>query len=444
MAPRRLRLQQLERAHQRRIPQVSIIVAATDEAAVLRQSLRAIADHTRGVSYELLLFDNGSRDDTGRLAASLEGDVVTLSVDEPIEMSEAYQRAVERAQGAHVVLMSADAIVEPGWLTALLHDAEQSGAAMVAPMLLLPSGRVHSAGFGLEGAQPFPRSRGATAGAMELRRPFAVEAIGGSVCLVQRSVLREHGLTPGLGLSAALLRLSDALRTRAVLRVEPRAAVYLVGRSHELEATRERHRALVARSTAPPPASWRTLQHDGVARLARDARDAMFVGDYEKATAVVRRLERDAAAHPETWLVRGVLAMQMGQHELALESFIGAEKRGGNAYRSRLGCGMALTAAGRLEEAWNLLYELSDGYPAEEKLAHALFRVGVALRRWRELIPPLSRYVKNVEHDHAMRFALASVFLRGGEAEQAAEQYRELRRRAPRFHGLAELEAELR
>ena len=141
--------------------------------------------------------------------------------------------------------------------------------------------------------------------------------------------------------------------------------------------------------------------------------------------------------------MRAVLAMQLGEHDTALESFAGALARGANPYRAKLGMGMALTASQRFEEAWSMLNELTERYASESRLAHSLFSVGVALRRWGPMVGPLNRYLQLNPADDAMRFALASVCLRAGDHHLARSHYQTLRERTPDYRGLEELAAEL-
>lgn len=434
LGPRAQQLARLERAHEQCPPEVTVVVVSQNQGSSLRAGLTRLAAASQGVSAEVLVVDNASQDDTARFAMSLQGDVRPLVLTRPVSLGAAYNRGAKQATSERIVFWSLDVIPRDGWLQALL--AAMRGGAMAAGAVVLAPTGIDNAGFDLaaEGSLA-ARAAGHAPWSLDAGTPIAVDALGAGVLMVSAMAFDAvAGFDERFVGTLGFVDLSLRLRDRGPVVLQPRAAVYRIASPFISPADEERLRQRHARSAEAS---------SDVAVMARRARDAMMSGGLREATGLVKQLETTAPQHPETWLVRAVLAMQLGEHETALESFAGALARGANPYRAKLGMGMALTAAQRFEEAWALLTEMTERYASESRLAHSLFRVGVALRRWGLLVPPLNRYLALNPEDDSMRFALASVCLRAGDHQLARTHFEALKERAPTYRGLEDLEAEL-
>lgn len=432
LGPRAQLLSRLEQAHDDGPPEVTVVVVSHNQARALRQGLTHLAAASLGVSCEVLVVDNASEDETARFAMGLHGDVRPLVLTRPVTMAAAYNRGAAQATAKRIVFWSLDAIPRQGWLQAML--VAMGEAVAVGGVVLTPEGIVN-AGFDLQpDGRVCPRAAGEAPWSLDVA-PHEVDAIGPGLLMVQaEDYVSVGGFDERFVGTLCFTDLSLRLRDRGAVRLQPRAGFYRVMpplTSPEDESRLQRRHAR-SRDTG-----------DDVTALARRARDAMMGGQLREATSLVKQLEREAPQHPETWLVRAVLAMQLAEHETALESFSGALARGANPYRAKLGMGMALTASQRFEEAWAILSELTERYASESRLAHSLFRVGVALRRWGPMVGPLERYLQLNPGDDAMRFALASVCLRAGDQHLARSHYETLRERTPDYRGLEELASEL-
>jgi glycosyltransferase involved in cell wall biosynthesis len=115
-------------------PDVSVVVVARDRATLTLRCLTSLARLPDDPSFEVVLVDDGSHDDTPAILEAIEGDLVTLRNDDAVGFSAACDQAVAAAAGEHIVLLHDDAVPCDGWLTALsgaLADDPQLGA--VAP-----------------------------------------------------------------------------------------------------------------------------------------------------------------------------------------------------------------------------------------------------------------------------------------------------------------------
>ncbi len=184
------------RWYDEREPEVSILIINFNNATLTRLCLQALWAFTTGHTYEIIVLDNGSRDeDVGALEAF--PDRYRL-VRTPVNrfFGEGNNLALDAARGRFVVFLNNDALVTPGWLEPLLAVFEGDPEAVaVGPQLLYLSGRLQEAGAILNAAgEPVRLGWGGraddpafgtlrvvdycSAAALVCRRP-ALEAIGG-------------------------------------------------------------------------------------------------------------------------------------------------------------------------------------------------------------------------------------------------------------------------
>jgi glycosyltransferase involved in cell wall biosynthesis len=114
-------------------PDVSVAVIARDRATLTLRCLTSLARLPDVPTFEVVLLDDGSRDDTPAILDAIEGDLVTLRNDEPVGFAAACDQAVAAANGEHVVLLHDDAVPCDGWLTALTDALADPQVGAVAP-----------------------------------------------------------------------------------------------------------------------------------------------------------------------------------------------------------------------------------------------------------------------------------------------------------------------
>ncbi|HZR84469.1 MAG TPA: glycosyltransferase [Candidatus Binatia bacterium] len=195
-----------ERAAARRAPaahaseerfDASIVIPLFNKAELTRQCLEHLAQVTDGATFEVILVDNGSTDGTREVLDALGGDVRILRNPENLGFARACNQGAQVATGRYVVFLNNDTIPRPGWLSALVRDAdEHPEVAVVGSKLLYPDGTIQHAGVAFSRAVMMPyhiyrcfpadapcvsrrREFQVVTGACMLVRPDCFEAVGG-------------------------------------------------------------------------------------------------------------------------------------------------------------------------------------------------------------------------------------------------------------------------
>ncbi|MDX6220614.1 MAG: hypothetical protein QOJ48_2295 [Frankiales bacterium] len=112
--------------------------------------LGACLDSVLADGGELLVVDNASTDGTAELLARDYPDVRVVRTAVNTGFAGGVDEGLRHVRTDVVVLLNDDATVRPGWLAAVLEPLGDPGVAAVSSKLLLPDGRLNSAGGYLE------------------------------------------------------------------------------------------------------------------------------------------------------------------------------------------------------------------------------------------------------------------------------------------------------
>jgi GT2 family glycosyltransferase len=128
---------------------VSIVVPVLNHLRFTIECLLSLARFTTDVSIEVVVFDNGSTDDTQMVLSAIPN-LVYLRSGENRGFGPACNEGARVARGRYVVFLNNDVQVTPNWLSLLVgtfDEMERVGA--VGPKVLFPDGRLQEAGAGL-------------------------------------------------------------------------------------------------------------------------------------------------------------------------------------------------------------------------------------------------------------------------------------------------------
>jgi len=127
-------------------PQVSIVIPVYNKIAYTLACLQSLAQHAGAATFEVIVVDDCSSDDTPGRLADVEGLRVIRNAQN-LGCVGSCNAGAAAARGEFVLFLNNDTVVTPGWLEALLRCfAEEPDAGLVGAKLVYPDGRLQEAG----------------------------------------------------------------------------------------------------------------------------------------------------------------------------------------------------------------------------------------------------------------------------------------------------------
>jgi GT2 family glycosyltransferase len=126
-------------------PEFSIIVPVFNELATTIECLLSIAAGAAGPSFEVILANDASTDDTAPILAGVHN---LILVDQPENLGflRNCNSAVKHARGKILVFLNNDTQVTPGWLAALAAALDDPTVGAAGPRIVYPNGVLQEAG----------------------------------------------------------------------------------------------------------------------------------------------------------------------------------------------------------------------------------------------------------------------------------------------------------
>jgi GT2 family glycosyltransferase len=184
---------------------LSIIIVSWNTRQDVLRCLASIWSSPPACSFEVLVFDNASRDGTAEVVAAEYPQVRLKGSPENLGFARANNRAASLAQGQFWLLLNPDTIVHPGALDALVrYLAGQPRVAAVGPRLINPDGSLQPSIERLPSLfrewwrlfhldRLYPVSQYAQT-VLVSRAPQPVEVLNGACLLVRADAVRPMGL----------------------------------------------------------------------------------------------------------------------------------------------------------------------------------------------------------------------------------------------------------
>jgi GT2 family glycosyltransferase len=190
-------------------PDVSIIVASYNTRDLTLQCLHSIKDQTAGVTYEVILVDDCSPDDTVAAVRSAFPDIRVLVNETNQRYAKTNNRGLREARGRYGLLLNTDTVLDVDAISALVRFMdEHPSAAAAGPKLLNPDGTIQHC------IRSFPGVGVMIAQTLNLHRfwpnnPITdryyhtdfdygaaqpIEAIGTTAFIIRRSTWEQHGM----------------------------------------------------------------------------------------------------------------------------------------------------------------------------------------------------------------------------------------------------------
>ena len=183
-------------------PSASIVIPTRDRVDLLRRAVDSIRRFASRWSYELVIVDNGSREDaTLAYLADLRADDALTVLDRPgpFNFPHLVNEGVASARGETLVLLNNDCeAIAPGWLDRLVTEANREGVGAVGATLLYGDGTLQHAGveIGLGGEaghrdRKLPATHTGNLGRMQATHE--VSAVTAACLAVRRDLYLDQG-----------------------------------------------------------------------------------------------------------------------------------------------------------------------------------------------------------------------------------------------------------
>ncbi|MBI5675729.1 MAG: glycosyltransferase [Nitrospirae bacterium] len=175
-------------------PEVSIIIPVFNKAMYTFNCLESILENTKETSYEVIIVNNASTDNTDNVLKNIQN-IVVIKNDENLGFIPACNAGAIVAKGEYLVFLNNDTKVTSGWLRQLLEVAKNSSTVgIVGPKLLYPDGRLQEAG-GIVWADGTAWNYGIydDPGKYEYNYLREVDYCSGACMLIRKSLFKKAG-----------------------------------------------------------------------------------------------------------------------------------------------------------------------------------------------------------------------------------------------------------
>lgn len=175
-------------------PLVSIIIPVFNQFRYTYTCLAAIKDHTDFDSYEIIIADDCSDDDTTRVSRIVAGIRIVRTQKQSYFLKNC-NHAAGYARGSYLLFLNNDTQVQKGWLSPLVELMERNPkAGLVGSCLIYPDGRLQEAGGIIwKDGSAWNYGNGKNPAMPEYRYVKEADYISGASILVRRSVWEALG-----------------------------------------------------------------------------------------------------------------------------------------------------------------------------------------------------------------------------------------------------------
>jgi len=127
-------------------PEVSIVIPVYNKWPYTAACLNSLADATGSRSFEVIVVDDGSSDESETMLRGIDG-LTYVRNEQNLGFVGSCNRGAGLARGAFLVMLNNDTEVTSGWLDELIETLEQEpGAGLVGARLVYPDGRLQESG----------------------------------------------------------------------------------------------------------------------------------------------------------------------------------------------------------------------------------------------------------------------------------------------------------
>ena len=175
-------------------PLVSIIIPVYNQYQYTNLCLQSILQNTTDVSYEIIIADDNSTDETQNIKQNI-ANIVVLRNKKNLRFLKNCNNAAGKAKGEYIVFLNNDTQVQKGWLSALVKTIEaDKTVGMVGSKLIYPDGTLQEAGgIVFADADGCNYGRGDNSDAICYNYKKEVDYISGAAIMLKKSLWNEIG-----------------------------------------------------------------------------------------------------------------------------------------------------------------------------------------------------------------------------------------------------------
>ena len=128
------------------LPAVSIVIPAYNGWDLTYKCLASIKENTLGVSYEIIIGDDASSDETKNIGNYIKN-ITVIRNEKNLEFLHNCNHAATYAKGKYILFLNNDTEVRPAWLSSMVDLMEKDESiGMVGSKLIYPNGKLQEAG----------------------------------------------------------------------------------------------------------------------------------------------------------------------------------------------------------------------------------------------------------------------------------------------------------
>ena len=122
---------------------LSVVIVNYKSADFLCSCIRSIIETAEGISYEIIVIDNDSRDGSDKKIRSLCSDIKLIVNRDNLGFSRANNQGIKASRGKYILLLNNDATVKPGTLSCLIDSMDrQSSVGLMGGKLTNTDGTI--------------------------------------------------------------------------------------------------------------------------------------------------------------------------------------------------------------------------------------------------------------------------------------------------------------
>jgi len=118
---------------------LSIVIVSWNVVNILRENLKAILKNTHNISFEIIVVDNNSSDNSSQILVSEFSMLKMISNSTNLGFSRACNQGIDVSGGRYILLLNPDMKIMPGTLDGMVFWMDNNNEAMMASCQLLDS-----------------------------------------------------------------------------------------------------------------------------------------------------------------------------------------------------------------------------------------------------------------------------------------------------------------